>query len=100
MMKIIYTPGYKPGFLLASPELLRIAVGVLVVLWLQGLAHELGDSQGLVTLQKPAGHSSFLKAMCSSEGVYTFGADPPEKAAPTEPVIIFCVGYWTPWWTS
>lgn len=64
-MKIIYTPGYRPVFLLASPELLRIAVGVLVVLWLQSLAHELGDSQGLATLQRPDRHSSFLKAMCT-----------------------------------
>lgn len=65
MMKIIYTPGYRPVFLLASPELLRIAVGVLVVLWLQNLTRELGDSRGLVTLQGPDRDSSFLKAMCT-----------------------------------
>lgn len=89
MMKISYTPGYRPIFLLASLELLRIAVGVLVVLWLQSLVHELGDSRGLVTLQRPDVHSLFLKAMCSFEGVNTFGVGPSEKAALTEPVFIF-----------
>lgn len=44
----------------------------------------------------PAGQFSFLKTMCSFEGVNTFGAEPPAKAALTEPVFIFHGGCWTP----
>lgn len=50
-MKIIYIPGSGPIFLLVPLELLRLALGVLLVLGLRSLAHELGDSWGLVILR-------------------------------------------------